>query len=214
MSIAQRNSSIYYHNSSESSVLSLENTNQTELTKYVMPSNRFHSDSSFKNCFVVDNMNINNNYSNKIHTIQSNTCNNSSPVMYNKPAFMTMSSQHTINGDISIMPQEIEPKSSYVPKVRTRQPNGSSTRRKPKSTFPFGKCKVCTDKATGIHYGIATCEGCKVLFVIYRQTFHLHHHHQHLNQMKCIKPRAFSNEVLLNPKSTSVFLKTPVRSTL
>ena len=30
------------------------------------------------------------------------------------------------------------------------------------STFPFGKCKVCTDKATGIHYGIATCEGCKV----------------------------------------------------
>ena len=32
----------------------------------------------------------------------------------------------------------------------------------PKSTFPFGKCKVCRDKATGVHYGIATCEGCKV----------------------------------------------------
>jgi hypothetical protein len=23
-------------------------------------------------------------------------------------------------------------------------------------------CKVCSDKATGIHYGVATCEGCKV----------------------------------------------------
>jgi hypothetical protein len=26
----------------------------------------------------------------------------------------------------------------------------------------FGPCKVCTDKATGIHYGVSTCEGCKV----------------------------------------------------
>lgn len=32
-----------------------------------------------------------------------------------------------------------------------------------RSTYPFGKCKVCNDKATGIHYGIATCEGCKVI---------------------------------------------------
>jgi hypothetical protein len=27
-------------------------------------------------------------------------------------------------------------------------------------------CKVCNDKATGIHYGVATCEGCKVYFEI------------------------------------------------
>jgi hypothetical protein len=26
----------------------------------------------------------------------------------------------------------------------------------------FGLCKVCNSKATGIHYGVASCEGCKV----------------------------------------------------
>jgi hypothetical protein len=40
--------------------------------------------------------------------------------------------------------------------------NSSQSNKRPKSTFPFGKCKVCSDKATGVHYGIATCEGCKV----------------------------------------------------
>lgn len=30
--------------------------------------------------------------------------------------------------------------------------------------FPFGDCKICNDKATGVHYGVATCEGCKVYF--------------------------------------------------
>lgn len=39
-----------------------------------------------------------------------------------------------------------------------------TTTKRPKSTFPFGKCKVCNDKATGVHYGITTCEGCKVFF--------------------------------------------------
>lgn len=30
------------------------------------------------------------------------------------------------------------------------------------SKFDFGKCKICSDDATGIHYGVSTCEGCKV----------------------------------------------------
>ena len=36
--------------------------------------------------------------------------------------------------------------------------------------FSFGKCKICSDTATGIHYGISTCEGCKVIiFLIYKK---------------------------------------------
>lgn len=31
-----------------------------------------------------------------------------------------------------------------------------------KKTYSFGNCKICNDNATGIHYGVATCEGCKV----------------------------------------------------
>ena len=29
--------------------------------------------------------------------------------------------------------------------------------------FDFGRCKICKDKAKGIHYGIPSCEGCKVI---------------------------------------------------
>ena len=26
----------------------------------------------------------------------------------------------------------------------------------------FGNCRICHDKASGVHYGVVTCEGCKV----------------------------------------------------
>jgi hypothetical protein len=27
----------------------------------------------------------------------------------------------------------------------------------------FGNCRICNCKANGIHYGVASCEGCKVI---------------------------------------------------
>lgn len=32
--------------------------------------------------------------------------------------------------------------------------------------YNFGKCRICKSEATGIHYGVSSCEGCKVIFLI------------------------------------------------
>lgn len=32
-----------------------------------------------------------------------------------------------------------------------------------KTKDQFGYCRVCNDKASGVHYGVPTCEGCKVI---------------------------------------------------
>lgn len=29
---------------------------------------------------------------------------------------------------------------------------------------PAAACKVCGDKASGYHYGVTSCEGCKVIY--------------------------------------------------
>lgn len=34
----------------------------------------------------------------------------------------------------------------------------------PTTTKTFVPCKVCGDKASGYHYGVTSCEGCKVSY--------------------------------------------------
>lgn len=40
-------------------------------------------------------------------------------------------------------------------------------KRTAKNPHLFGKCQVCGLVANGVHYGVESCEGCKVCLIIY-----------------------------------------------
>jgi hypothetical protein len=50
-------------------------------------------------------------------------------------------------------------------------PSYDSTAAVSSSGINYGLCSVCTDKANGVHYGVATCEGCKGF---YKRSLHKH----------------------------------------
>lgn len=59
--------------------------------------------------------------------------------------------------------------------------------------FNFGQCRVCRDQANGIHYGVPSCEGCKVKLSLIPKT------------NLSLFFRLFSNEVCQNLKT--IFVK-------
>ena len=102
-----------------------------------------------------------------------------SPIQHLRAQGHASSLEHSFNGYYSASALESASLSNgfyHQPYANNNNTSGHNTsnnmissndlglHKKPKSTYPFGKCKVCSDQATGIHYGIATCEGCKVRF--------------------------------------------------
>jgi hypothetical protein len=73
---------------------------------------------------------------------------------------------HELNGDSEIFDESERSETTEQQFPFERKPLGKQTVVFPAgekaSIFSFGKCKVCKDKATGMHYGVNTCEGCKV----------------------------------------------------
>lgn len=73
---------------------------------------------------------------------------------HNKPTTTTANSSLMLNQDL--------PCSSNVSEASSIAGDSTTRRAVRHEKFNFGRCKVCHDLATGIHYGIPSCEGCKV----------------------------------------------------
>jgi len=52
------------------------------------------------------------------------------------------------------------------PAAYTHSESSGSLNNGPCAPKAFIPCKVCGDKASGYHYGVTSCEGCKVSFII------------------------------------------------
>ncbi|KAL3313985.1 Nuclear receptor subfamily 2 group C member 2 [Cichlidogyrus casuarinus] len=84
----------------------------------------------------------------------------------------------------------IAPAPNQVPNCsqgRTGTPNGIQSSQSP---LIFDPCKVCGDKASGRHYGVISCEGCKGFF---KRSIRGHVNYACRGEMKCLVTKAYRN---------------------
>jgi len=92
------------------------------------------------------------------------------PVRPPGPERPSINMERLWQGDMTQLPAHAQPSASSIHLWSNAALEGNSPVPRPSNSLPHDEddqpmmCMICEDKATGLHYGIITCEGCKGFF--------------------------------------------------